>query len=129
MGCTPVSLEDTKKEEAISASHGSTVRDVGSGILLSVSGGSAMSPPCQRMQDPGIWSMTLSPFYSFSSVSSNGFLKLSIFFFFFLKSNQHFCYTCPVSNPPLFEIPRVISVFQMTWFYLLESPGCNVTCG
>lgn len=54
MGSTQVSLEGMKKVEAISASGGSTGRDVGSGILPSVSGGAAMSPPCQRMQDPGI---------------------------------------------------------------------------
>lgn len=82
-------LRRHKKVEVISPSGGSPNRDVGSGILPSVSGDSAMSPPCQRMQDPGIWRMTLSPFYAFSSGSSNGFLKLSIFFFFFLKSNQH----------------------------------------
>lgn len=100
MGCTPVSLEDTKKEEAISASRGSTVRDMGSGILPSVSGGSAMSPPCQRMQDPGIWSMTLPAFFSFSSESSNGFLKLSIFFFFLFKIQPTPLLHRPCVKPP-----------------------------
>lgn len=65
MGSTQVSLEGMKKVEAISASGGSIGRDVGSGILPSVNGGSAMSPPCQRMQDPGILECDTFPFLLF----------------------------------------------------------------
>lgn len=82
-------LRRNKKVEVISPSGVSPNRDVGSGILPRVSSDSAMSPPCQRMQDPGIWRMTLSPFYAFNSGSNNGFLQLSIFFFFLFKIQPH----------------------------------------
>lgn len=53
----------------------------------------------------------------------------SIFSFLLWTSNQPLWHTFPVLNCPLFEIPRVLSVFQVRQFYLLESPGCNWAYG
>ena len=90
MGSTQVRLEGMKNVEAISASGSSIGRDVGPGNLPSFSGGSAMSLLCHKMQNPGTWIMTLSPFYSFISRSDNGFLKLSFSLSFFFASIYYF---------------------------------------
>lgn len=83
---------EIRRQKLFSASGSSTGRGVGSWVSAQFQQWVHL---CQGVQHPGIWIPTLASFYSFSSMSRNGFLKVSSLWviapslFCFLTANQH----------------------------------------